>query len=232
MANGKILVVDDEKDIVELIAYNLVREHYEVVKAYDGISAISIAQRESPDLVILDLMLPGKDGLEVCRQLKKDPRTEAISIIMLSAKDDESDIVAGLELGAEDYITKPFSARILLARIKTVLRRKHTKNQHNSQTSQIGNISINAGKHEVIVEDRKIDLTATEFQLLHYLIDNAGWVCTRQQIINSLKGHNYATSDRAIDVQVVSLRKKLGSSCDAIETVRGIGYRFKEEQHA
>jgi two-component system phosphate regulon response regulator PhoB len=228
MAKEHILVVDDEEDILELVRYNLSKEGYRVTVVATGEAALKAARTEQPDVILLDLMLPGVDGLEVCRILRQDPKTQHIPVIMLSAKGDEADIVAGLELGAADYITKPFSPRILLARLRAVLRRQTTATVAESAPLAIHDLFIHPGRHEVLVQGQPVDLTVTEFRLLHLLARRPGWVFTRSQIVNGVHGDDYPVSDRSVDVQVVGLRKKLGACGDYIETVRGVGYRFKE----
>jgi two-component system phosphate regulon response regulator PhoB len=228
MAKEHILVVDDEEDILELVRYNLAKEGYRVTTVASGEEAMKSARSVQPDIILLDLMLPGVDGLEVCRLLKRDPKTQHLPIIMLSAKGEEADIVTGLELGAADYITKPFSPRVLVARLRAVLRRRATDTISETTPLTIHEMVIHPGRHEVLVEGRPVDLTATEFRLLHMLARRPGWVFTRSQIVNGVHGSDYPVSDRSVDVQVVGLRKKLGPSGDYIETVRGVGYRFRE----
>ncbi|MBW1991400.1 MAG: response regulator transcription factor [Deltaproteobacteria bacterium] len=228
MAKEKILVVEDEEDIRELLRYNLSREGYQVAGAASGEEALEIAGRLQPDLVLLDLMLPGVDGLEVCRRLKQDDRTRDLAIVMLTAKGEEADIVAGLELGADDYITKPFSPRILVARLRAVLRRRKTEPPPATAPIRIHELIIHPGRYEVLLEGRPLDLTATEFRLLHLLACRPGWVFTRSQIVNAIHGEDYPVSERSVDVQIVNLRKKLGSMGNHLETVRGVGYRFRE----
>lgn len=223
-----ILVVEDEEDILELLRYHLTREGYTVSTATRGEDAVKDISRKMPDLILLDLMLPGLDGLEVCRMLKKDPRTAGIPILMVTAKGEESDIVIGLELGAEDYIAKPFSMKVLIARVRTVLRRKEHPPADTNATLHIRDLVIDPGRREVLVKGKSVDLTFTEFGLLHFLAGRPGWVMTRDQIIDVVRGEDYAVTDRAVDVQMVGLRKKLGKCADYIETVRGVGYRFKE----
>ncbi len=227
MARQTILVVEDEEDILELVRYNLSGEGYGVLAVQTGEAGLSTAKREHPDLVILDLMLPGIDGLDVCRELKAYASTRSIPIIILTAKGEEADIVAGLELGADDYITKPFSPRILMARIKTVLRRKTKESVNEMADISIHNIMIRPGRHEVTVDDQPIPLTSTEFKLLHLLARHPGWVFTRYQIVDGVHGDNYPVTDRSIDVQIVGLRKKLGSAGKFIKTVRGVGYKLE-----
>jgi two-component system alkaline phosphatase synthesis response regulator PhoP len=228
MGKEKILVVEDDDDIRELLQYNLSKEGYQVTSAVSGEEALKNAKMQQPDLMILDLMLPGVDGLEVCRRLKRDSRTQHLPMVMLTAKGEEADIVTGLELGADDYITKPFSPRVLLARVRAVLRRKKVELAPASAPLTIHELTIHPGRHEVLVQNSPLDLTATEFRLLHLLARRPGWVFTRNQIVNEVHGEDYPVSERSVDVQIVSLRKKLGSAGKYVETVRGIGYRFKE----
>ena len=228
MSKEQILVVDDEEDILELVRFNLLKEGYQVICAPTGEEAVEIARSEFPDLVVLDLMLPGMDGLEVAKFLKNDPETKNIPIIMLTAKGEESDVVTGLELGADDYVTKPFSPRILMARVKAVLRRKLTEPPDGFEVVKIHNLVIHPGRREVRVDNKPVDLTFTEFGILNYLVRRPGWVFTRSQIIDAARGADYFVTDRSVDVQIVGLRKKLGPGGKFIETVRGVGYRFKE----
>ncbi len=228
MAKEKIFVVEDEEDILELLGYNLKREGYSVTTATDGDDALRAIPRKMPDLVLLDLMLPGTDGLEVCRQLKKNLETDAIPIIMVTAKGEESDIVTGLELGADDYITKPFSIKILIARIRSVLRRRKDKIKQTNTLLKIKDIIIDLERREVRIKGKVVEMTFTEFTLLHYLASRPGRVMTRDQIIDAVRGEDYAVTDRAVDVQIVGLRKKLGKCSDCIQTIRGVGYRFLE----
>ena len=228
MAKEKILVVDDEEDILELIRFNLVREGYKVLCAQSGEKALSIGQAEIPDLMVLDLMLPGIDGLEVTKVLKSDSRTRDIPIVMLTAKGEEADIVTGLELGADDYITKPFSPRVLVARVRAVLRRQSKEYKEETPVLRIHDIVIHPGRHEVLINGRPVQLTLTEFGIIEYLARRPGWVFTRTQIVDAVKGEDYYVTDRSVDVQIVGLRKKLGTAGTYIETVRGVGYRFKE----
>lgn len=228
MPKEKILVVDDEEDIVELIRYNMAKEGYKIIGVTTGEQAISKARSELPDLVLLDLMLPGVDGLEVCKILKADDKTAHIPIVMLTAKGEEADIVTGLELGADDYITKPFSPKVLIARIRTVLRRKRVREKEEMSVIKIHDLVIDPFRHEVLVKNKPVELSATEFRILQYVAQRPGWVFTRGQIINAVKGEDYPVTDRSVDVQIVSLRKKLGRAGEYIETVRGVGYRFKD----
>ena len=228
MAKEKILVVDDEEDIVELVRYNLSREGYQTLSAETGEKALRLARTEKPDLVVLDLMLPGMDGLEVTRAMKGDAELRRIPIVMLTAKGEEPDIVAGLELGADDYIVKPFSTRVLVARVRAALRRRHAEPVDEHRKIEIEGIVIDPGKRAVTVEDNPADLTFTEFQILQQLARRPGWVFTRSQIVEAVRGDDYPVTDRAVDVQIVGLRKKLGACGNLIETVRGVGYRFRE----
>ena len=228
MAQGRIVVVDDEEDIRELVRYNLAREGYLVSCAATGEEALEIAKCDLPDLVILDLMLPGLDGLEICRRLKNNEKTNNILIMMLTAKGEEADIVVGLELGADDYVTKPFSTRVLTAKVKAILRRKHSKVVDKNSVIKVHDITIDPGRFEVLVQEKPVQLSLTEFRILQELAGRPGWVFTRDQIIDAVHGDDYPVTDRSIDVQIVGLRKKLGASGKYIETVRGVGYRFME----
>ena len=226
MAKAKILIVEDEKDIVEMIEYNLKKEGYITASVYNGEDAVSLAKSERPDLIILDLMLPGIDGFETCKQLKKNEITGRIPIIMLTAKSQEADKVTGLELGADDYMTKPFSPRELIARIKAVLRRGETLTV--GKTIKKGIITIDSLKHKVLVSGKEISLTHTEFKLLEFMAQRAGVVLSRDRLLDGVFGYDSDIYDRTVDVHIKSLRKKLGKARDYIETVRGAGYRFKE----
>ena len=228
MSKKAIFVVEDEEDIQELMRVNLVREGYAVLAAASGETAVKAITAKVPDLILLDLMLPGLDGLEVCRLLKKDPKTAGIPIVMVTAKDAESDVVAGLELGADDYITKPFSMKVLTARVRAVLRRKAKPPADRNVPVRVHDIEVSPGRHEVLVKGKKVEMTFSELRILHLLASRPGWVMTREQIVDSVRGEDYAVTDRAVDVQIVGIRKKLGSRADCIETVRGVGYRFKE----
>jgi len=227
MAHESILAVEDDEDILELLKYNLAKEGYRVTAVTTGEEGLRLAHANTPDLILLDLMLPGVDGLEVCRSLKMDAKTRLAPIIMLTAKGEEADIVTGLELGAEDYITKPFSTRVLLARVRTVLRRRHIAPPDEDALLKIHDLVIDPGRHEVLVQGQPVDLTATEFRLLHLLARRPGWVLTRAHIVEGIHGDDYPVTDRAVDVKIVALRKKLGHAAQYVETVRGVGYRFK-----
>ncbi|MDO9541636.1 MAG: response regulator [Kiritimatiellia bacterium] len=228
MSKKKIFIVEDEEDILELLRHNLTRERFEVSAASDGEQALKVIARETPSLILLDLMLPGIDGLEVCRALKKDPKTADIPVVMLTAKGEESDIIAGLELGADDYITKPFSMKVLVARIRAVMRRKNNPPADKNAVIRIHDLVINPGRHEVLIKNKPVEMTFSELRILHLLAGRPGWVMTREQIVDAVRGEDYAVTDRAVDVQIVGIRKKLGARADYIETVRGVGYRFKE----
>jgi len=228
-----LLLVEDEEDLQELVRYNLERDGFNVTAVGTGKRALDAVRTSVPDLVILDLMLPGMDGLEVCRALKASAATRNVPIVMLTAKSEEADIVTGLELGADDYVTKPFSPRVLVARIKAVLRRRHSDGEGGDEASSeevitVADLAIRPDRHEVTVRGEPVELTATEFKLLCLLARRPGRVFTRQQIIESIHGKYSAVTDRSVDVQVVSLRRKLGNNSESIETVRGVGYRFRD----
>lgn len=228
MSRERILVVDDEEDLLELVNYNLSREGYRVETVATGEAALAAARRHLPDLIVLDLLLPNVDGLEVCRLLKSDPQTKGIPVIMLTAKSEESDMVTGLELGADDYMTKPFSPRVLLARIKAMLRRKAKPAANDDDAIRVRELLIHPGRHEVMIDGKPLELTFTEFRLLQFLAKKPGWAYSRAQIVDAVKGEDYPVTERSVDVQVAGLRKKLGNYGHYVETVRGVGYRFKE----
>ncbi len=228
MAKQHVLVVDDEEDLLELIRYNLSKEGYQVDSVTTGEEALEHARRDLPDIMILDLLLPSVDGLEVCRRLKADDRTKGIPILMLTAKSEEADVVIGLEFGADDYMTKPFSPRVLLARVRAVLRRTAEEPLDESSVLRIHDLMIDPGRHEITLADLPLKLTYTEFALLHFLARRPGWAFTRGQIVDAVKGDDYPVTERSVDVQVAGLRKKMGQRGDYIQTVRGVGYRFKE----
>lgn len=231
MEKIKILVVEDEAPIQELLQFNLERNKYRVKVVDSGEEALKQAELFAPDLILLDIMLPGADGLEVCKQLKANRKTESIPIVMLTALCEEADIVTGLELGADDYITKPFSPRVLLARVKAALRRTAaTHPEAEGDILRIHGISIDVPRHKVVIDGQDIALTFTEFKVLQLLAGQPGRVFTRYQIVDAVHGEDYPVTDRSVDVQIVGLRKKLGRAGKCIETVRGIGYRFKEEE--
>ncbi len=230
MSRENILLVDDEEDILELLKYNLAKNGYRVTAVGTGEEAVSLAKSRPPDLVVLDLMLPGLDGLEVCKILKANEATAKVPIIMLTAKGEETDIVTGLELGADDYITKPFSPKVLISRVRAVLRRNQKEQADEAAPIQIEGLQIDPRRYKVFVDGKPVELTHTEFSILIFLARRPGWVFTRYQIIDEVKGADYPVTDRSVDVQVAGLRKKLGVYGDFIETVRGVGYRFKELQ--
>lgn len=227
MAKVKILTVDDEEDIRELVALYMSREGYEVRSCDTGEHAMDLARTQIPDLIILDLMLPGINGLDVCRQLKNDTKTQGIPIIMLTAKGEETDIVIGLELGADDYVTKPFSGKVLVARARRLLKRL-SASEPISGVLNFDDLVIDPERREVQIRDQVLQLTFTEFNILHTLAKRPGIVFTRYQIVDAIRGNDYLVTDRAVDVQIVSLRKKLGEHGCLIETVRGVGYKFKD----
>ena len=224
-----ILVIEDEPDIAELIEFNLKNNQYRTSIAYSGETGLERARKNHPDLVLLDLMLPGIHGIDVCRILKSDNEFKNMPVIMLSALGQEENIVKGLEAGADDYITKPFSLKVLMARIKAVLRRETVPKNDQSKPLNINAVSINPGTREVIIRGNKIDLTFTEFQILYLLASHPGWVFTRYQIIEKIRGDNYPVTDRSIDFQIVGLRKKMGHKGNLIQTIRSVGYRFNTD---
>ena len=229
MRKYRVLVVEDEEDILEVIQYNLEQEGYEVSSCMDGLQGLEQARKLKPDLVLLDIMLPGMDGVEICRNLKEDELTRRIPIIMVTAKGEEIDIVLGLGVGADDYIPKPFKVRELVARVKALLRRSNLQ-QENASDNRIlaGDLVIDPGRHEVICCGKAVEFTATEFRLLYYLASHPGRVYSRSQLLDPVVGDDVVVSNRNIDVHVRALRKKLCSCGELIETVRGVGYRFKE----
>ncbi|MBU0691211.1 response regulator [bacterium] len=230
MPKQSILVVEDEHDIRELLEFNLNREGFQAVGVETGDAAMRSIRESAPDLVLLDLMLPGMDGLEVCRRLKQSENTREIPIVILTAKGEESDIVTGLELGADDYITKPFSPRVVVARVKAVIRRRSEPIAGKDEVLNFSGLTIHPGRHEVLIDGKNVELTKTELQILHNLARRPGWVFTRYQLIDAIHGEKYAVSDRSVDVQVVGLRRKLGDCATLIETVRGVGYRFRVKE--
>lgn len=228
MPRHQVLVVEDESDILELIRYNLSKEGYAVETAATGEQALLAARRRQPDVVLLDLMLPGVDGLDVCRTLKSDPRTNRVPIIMVTAKGEDVDVVTGLEVGADDYLTKPFSPKVLLARVRAILRRSKAVTVDETELVRIHELNIDPGRHEVTVNNHPVDLTYTEFRILHLLARRPGWVFARAQIVEAVRGEEYPVTDRSVDVHMVSLRRKLGDAGRYVETVRGVGYRFRD----
>jgi two-component system, OmpR family, alkaline phosphatase synthesis response regulator PhoP len=224
----EILVIEDERDIVETLEYNLKKEGYKVAKAYDGLAGLRMAEEKIPALVLLDLMLPGLDGLEVCRRIKKNPKTSAVPVIMLTAKGSETDKVVGLELGADDYIVKPFSIKELIARIKTILRRYEKPAEKPAAIVKFKELEIDTDKHEVKAAGKLVELTAKEFQLLYYLAENKERVFSRERLLDTVWGIDVAIETRTVDVHMRRLREKLGKAGHHLVTLRGVGYKFKE----
>ncbi len=222
----KILIVEDEDDIRELIAFNLEVSGYEVIKFGNGEDTIKCLSSESPDLFILDVELPGISGFEVCRQIRKNKEFIKTPIIMLTARAEDEDIIMGLEIGADDYITKPFRPKVLLARVKATLRRRSSGSNPETDIINIHGLTIDHNRHEVLLDSKKIYLSVTEFSILEYLASSPGFVFSRNQIIDTVKGDGYAVTERSVDVQILGIRKKLGDFGRFIETVRGIGYRM------
>ncbi len=229
MKGETVLVVEDEEDIRELISYNLKREGFEVVALNTGEAGLNAALESPPSLAMLDIMLPGLSGLEVCKKLKSNELTKHVPVILVSAKGDETDVIVGLELGADDYISKPFSPRILVARAKAVIRRGTLNQSDDDSQLLIHQLSMHPGRFEAVIAGKALSLTASEFKILHYLARHPGWVFTRAQIVDAVRGDDYPVTERSIDVQIVGIRKKLGDFDNYIETVRGIGYRFREK---
>ncbi|MDR0993007.1 MAG: response regulator transcription factor [Verrucomicrobiota bacterium] len=225
-----ILIIEDERDIRELLKFQLQQEGFKIETAESGEQALRILKTSKISLILLDLMLPGMDGLEICQRLKAKPKTRDIPIIILTAKSSETDIIKGLGLGADDYVGKPFSAKVLVARIRTVLRRPSTLKTDTpvGPVLQVGDLLIDPSRHKAEIKGKDINLTHTEFRILQILAANPGYAFPRQQIVDHIRGESYAVTERIIDVQIVSLRKKMGSLADWIETVRSVGYRFKE----
>lgn len=232
MPKKTILIVEDDEDIQQLVGFNLIKAGFQIDYADTGEQALDKVRQQEPDLLLLDLMLPGIDGIEICKILCSDNQLSDIPIIMMTAKGEESDISSGLDLGADDYITKPFSPNILVSRVKAVLRRKARESSaqypDRDEVIKLHGLIIDPVRHEVTVDGSPVNLTPTEFDILKLLAHKAGWVFTRQQIIDEVRGYDYLVTPRAMDVQVFSLRKKLGVTGKKIETVRGIGYRFND----
>jgi two-component system, OmpR family, alkaline phosphatase synthesis response regulator PhoP len=231
MAKATILVIEDDPDIRELLSFSLAKEGWTVVMAEDGEKGLALLPSANPDCLVLDIMLPGMDGLEVLRKLKSEPGRRRLPIVMTTAKGEESDVVAGLELGAEDYVVKPYSPKVLVARIRAALRRTAELVADPQKADGLiarEDVKLDPGRHEVRVKDRKVELSATEFAMLEFLLRSPGWVFSRSQIIDAVKGRDYPVTDRAVDVQILSLRRKLGDCGDIIETVRGVGYRARD----
>ena len=222
-----ILIVEDEKDIIEVLRYYLEKENYRVHVAQDGFQALELASKIIPNLILLDLMLPRLDGIETCRRLKADERLRDIPVIMVTAKAEEADKIKGLEIGADDYVTKPFSAKELVARVKAHLRRREGSIPEKS--FQYGSLSVDTVKHEIRFNGGEIDLTAKEFELLLYMLENKGRVLTRDMILNHVWGYDYFGSTRTVDVHVTRLRQKIPLLTDAISTIKSFGYKLKEQ---
>ena len=228
MADEKVLIVDDEENIVELLQFNLVNAGYKVITANNGLDALKKVKENKPDLLLLDLMLPGMDGLDVCKEIKRDKETSKTSIIMLTAKSEELDKILGLELGADDYITKPFSIRELLARVKAVLRRS-SSDEISEEIYEIGRLKVDFERHEVLINNEKVELTLKEFELLEILIKNKGKILRRETLLDKVWGYEYIGETRTVDVHIRYLRKKVeddDKNPKFIETIRGVGYRF------
>ena len=221
-----ILVIEDEKDILELITFNLKNDGFNVITSIDGEEGLEKTRLYNPDLILLDIMLPGINGFQFCSSIKTSKKLKDIPVIILTALGDEKNIVKGLEKGADDYITKPFSNKVLLARIKNVLKR-NKRNTNHANDIKIGGITIRLQQRDVKIDNQVINLTYTEFQILHLLMSHPGWVFTRYQIINKIREDNYSVTDRSVDFQIVGLRKKLKSKGKLIHTIRGVGYRFQ-----
>jgi two-component system phosphate regulon response regulator PhoB len=227
MTRPRILIIEDERALTEVLTYNLQREGYETILAHDGQEGLRKAQTLLPDLILLDLMLPVLNGLEVCRELRSGERTRAIPIVMLTAKAEETDQVVGFSLGADDYVTKPFSVKVLLERIKALQRRHEGEPDAAAVIEHLG-VRIDRVRHRASVEDREMDLTPTEFRLLECLIRQPGRAFTRPQLMDAAIGDQAIVLERTIDVHIKGLRRKLGPAGDHVETVRGVGYRFRE----
>ncbi|MDU4937261.1 MAG: response regulator transcription factor [Clostridium sp.] len=228
MADEKVLIVDDEEHIVELLQFNLVNAGYKVITANNGLDALKKVKENKPDLLLLDIMLPGMDGLDVCKEIKRDKETSKTSIIMLTAKSEELDKILGLELGADDYITKPFSIRELLARVKAVLRRSNS-DEISEEIYELGRLKVDFERHEVLISNEKVELTLKEFELLEILIKNKGKILRRETLLDKVWGYEYIGETRTVDVHIRYLRKKIeddDKNPKFIETIRGVGYRF------
>lgn len=227
----RILIVDDEKDLVDLLSYNLEKEGYTIVKAYDGEEALKIIRSRKPDLILLDLMLPGIQGMEICKIVRKTPETAALPIIMLTARGEEVDRIVGLEMGADDYVTKPFSVRELLARVRAVLRRYEAAPAEDRKTIRYGDLFIDHDAHEVTVADRKVPLSPTEFRLLWFLARTPGRVFTREILLDRVWGDDTFVEPRTVDVHIRRLRAQIEPDLSTprfVLTVRGVGYKFAE----
>ncbi len=223
-----ILIIEDEKDIVDLIEYHLKQSGFSVISALDGPAGLEKAKKKGPNLIILDLMLPGMDGKDICRSLKSNPQTQSIPILMLTAKAEETDRLIGFELGADDYVTKPFSPKELVLRVKAILRRKEVGHE-GEKIIQIGDLLIEIDRHQISIKKRPVRLTSTEFKLLVELASKRGRVLTREHLLDRVWGYTYEGYARTVDTHVRRLREKMGTLGDSIETIRGVGYRFREE---
>lgn len=231
MAKASILIVEDDPEIRELVGFHLGRDGYTVLQASSGEEGLRLAAQSNPDVIVLDVMLPGVDGFEVLRRLKADPALRRVPVILTTAKGEDSDVVTGLELGADDYVTKPFSPKVLIARVRTALRRTVDLTTHpfgKETRVSLHDIVLDSARHEVTCGGKRVNLSATEFALLEFFLRNPGWVFSRSQILDAVKGRDYPVTDRAVDVQILSLRKKLEEFGELIETVRGVGYRMKD----
>jgi two-component system phosphate regulon response regulator PhoB len=230
MAKAKVLIIEDDAEIQELLSFSLAKEGWTLIAARDGESGLKALSSANPDCVVLDIMLPGIDGLEVLRRIKTEASWKRLPVIMTTARGEETDVVTGLELGADDYVVKPYSPKVLAARIRAALRRKADMNVASDDSIVLvrGDFRVDTGRHEVALSGTQIQLSATEFAILEFLCRNPGWVFSRSQIIDAVKGRDYPVTDRSVDVQILSLRKKLGPGGDYIETVRGVGYRIKD----
>lgn len=231
MAKANVLIIEDDPEIQELLSFTLAKEGWTLIAARDGEAGLAALAASSPDCVVLDIMLPGMDGLEVLRRVKAEASWKRLPVIMTTARGEESDIVAGLELGADDYVVKPYSPKVLAARIRAALRRRADLSVQSAEDATVlsrGDLRLDSGRHEVCWQGQVVFLSATEFAILEFLLRNPGWVFSRSQIIDAVKGRDYPVTDRSVDVQILSLRKKLGDGGEMIETVRGVGYRLKD----
>lgn len=230
MSKESILIIEDDLDIAELLQYNLQKDGYPVRTSRDGESGLHAARKHKPDLILLDLMMPGMDGLEVCRNLKRDPGTAAIPLMMITAKDAESDVVLGLEMGADDYVSKPFSPREVLARVRALLRRGQRPADHDRLRIEIGALVLDRERFEAVLSGTVLDLTRAEFRLLWALASQPGRVFSRDQLVDDITAGEALIGDRNVDVHISALRKKLGDHGQLIKTVRGVGYKFRDDQ--
>jgi DNA-binding response OmpR family regulator len=230
LRNARILIVDDEEDIIELLRYSLEKEGWETAEATSGEEALELVKSQSFDLLLLDLMLPGIDGLEVCARIKAGICENPPAVLMLTARTEDPDIVTGLNVGADDYVTKPFSPKVLVARVKALLRRLQDGAQARTEIYNIHGIRLDSTRYEVTVDEKPVELSATEFAILEVLMKNPGWVFNRARIIDEVKGDNYPVTERSVDVQILGLRRKLGDRGDVIQTVRGVGYRMADNR--